>query len=122
MTTFQAQPVHIYTQHDRMTLTFATQQCMLHNKETHEIGDGKTDHLCTGMDTARTGKEERYAVSLRWPQTQNRAKRNGVAIYCSTIQAGNNDRAGDTSETQQIGDSPKNDFDPSPGSIGLDGP
>lgn len=86
-------------------LTFATQHCtmqMLHNKEKHGIGDRETIHLCTGMDTTNTVKEERNAVSLRRTAEEGGGQeRYGVALYRSRFQVGNHERARDTGETQQ---------------------
>jgi hypothetical protein len=116
-----AKPVHIDGTL-RLTTPIERVKITVGNKEKHGLGASKTVHHCTRMDATRATKEERQALSLR-----NQARRSELAstkleVHCTCFQAGSNERAGDTSNPEQVGDSPKNDFGPSTGGNLLDGP
>lgn len=99
---------------------------LLGNKETHGIGDGKRNHLCTGMDAARESKEDWNAVSLRSQAKQACRKADGMALYRSCLEAGRHDQRRDISNPEQnrkqIGVIPKNDFRPPRAAILNGGP
>lgn len=100
MTTFQAS--RLFTINDTIGLTTLSQHAtiLLANKEKHGIGDSETDHLCTGMDTARKDKTERHALLVR-RQMEWRTAKNHVALHRYDIQTAYNERAGDTSQVEQ---------------------
>jgi hypothetical protein len=126
-TTYQAsQPVQINTAHDTICLTFVRHDgtiLLLGTQEKHEHGATKSAHLFSGMDATSEGQEGiTKAVSLRCEEKQESSKRDAVALCRCSSRSGNNERARGTSETQQVGDSPKNDFGPSENGKLIDGP
>lgn len=95
-------------QRDTMRLTKVSQQCTipnrLANKETHDVGRSKADHLFAGMDTTGENQEKRNAISLSRPQNPGQ---NTMALYWYCVQIGSDHRRRDHSEVEKIGDSPQ---------------
>lgn len=116
MTTFQAQPVTIDTQHDTIDLTFVRHNgtiLLLGTQEKNEHGAIKSAHLFSGMDATSEGQEGiTKTVSLRSSKKQKSSKWDAVALCRCSSRGRNNERARNTGKAKQVGDIPKNDFDP----------
>lgn len=91
----------VSSRNDTIHLTNLSQHVkILANKETHELGNRKANHLFGGMDTARKEEAKRNAL-LVCRQMGWRAAKNHVEIHLRDIQSGTSDQRANTSDTQQ---------------------
>lgn len=110
-----------YSRDTTMLLTLANvsgKLVSLANKETHEFGNGETDHLCTGMDATRKDKAKRNTVSLR---CQMDCWKNQMALHRRCLSSGKVEQRRDTRKTDQLGVIPKNALAPPSGTNRFDG-